>query len=427
MNTKKPDKKEFIKNILFCKWDHVFLKTALESNHVCHLVLDKYDAKSHDFNKELADKCASFITVSSFDSIEELSAVAGHFISSEIKIDFVVSNGEYGHYGAGLLGSIFEVPNINIHSVTSVRDKILMKKMAVDGGLRAASYTSIPDISDISNFKSKLRHLSYPLVLKPSNGVGTRYTYILKNDQDLKVAAEEISSNLCPPLYSRSFIIEEFIPGEEYNIDAVWLNGKPVLFSIAKYFSPVIQYKNSTVGLRILNKEDHEELYEELYSMNIKANKIFNIRNGLTHMQVLKEPGKPAVFTEIATRHCGGYGCEAIEKKWGIDNREAFIRILLGCEKSDLAFNETPHKHVGYFNVSPENPGVVVNSPNPEEIKKFNGVLEVKQCLFDGEDYANDYGCNWTMLVLVGTESIDKFHEIVNTVNEKFKYQTVGN
>lgn len=415
--------KKNTKRILFCKWDRVFLETAIRNGCECHLVLDRYDAKSHDFKQSLADQCTTFMTVSSFDSIEELSAIAGHYISSGIQFDFVVSNGEYGHYGAGLLGSLLNVPNIDIYSVACVRDKLLMKSVAENAGLLTAKSTAIPDISDTEYIDTISKNLPYPVVLKPSNGVGTRFTYKIHDKNELKVRAKEIIKELSPPLYSKSFIVEEYIQGEEYNIDAVWVDGDPVIFSVAKYFSPLIEFKNSIVGVIIQDRDENKELYDELYKLNIEANKAFRVSNGLTHMQVLKEKGKPAYFTEIATRHCGGYGCEAIEQKWGLDSREAYIELLLGASKESLRFKENQYKHVGYFNVSPSSSGVVTSSPNPDEIKEIPGVINVKQCLFDGEPYSNDYGCNWTMLVLVGAESEEAFHDVIRTVNERFKYQ----
>lgn len=95
----------------------------------------------------------------------------------------------------------------------------------------------IINLKDIADLKAE--NMRMPFVLKPNFGFFSLGVFIINNEEDLKEAQRELSSELSNEIYptevlsANSFIIEDYIKGEEYAIDSYYdEHGKVVLLNI---------------------------------------------------------------------------------------------------------------------------------------------------------------------------------------------------
>ncbi len=142
--------------------------------------------------------------------------------------------------------------------------------------------------------------LSYPLVVKPVDNMGGRGCMAVRTETDLAGAIESALSN------SRSgrVIIEEFMDGKEFSIEALVFDGEVHLTGLADrhiFFPPFFIEMGHTIPADI--DSDTEAALVEVFRQGIKS-------LGLTHGVAkgdLKYTSRGVMVGEIAGRLSGGY------------------------------------------------------------------------------------------------------------------------
>ena len=143
--------------------------------------------------------------------------------------------------------------------------------------------------------------LPLPLVLKPSVGFLSVGVYIVRSKEEWQAALDDIDKNFAkqcavfPDTVVRSemFVLEQFIEGEEYAVDAYYdAEGKPNIINIFHHI-----FKSETdVSDRLycMSKEIFEKNYGPFNQFLIDLNGVLNLRNFPMHVEfrVDKNSGK---------------------------------------------------------------------------------------------------------------------------------------
>jgi hypothetical protein len=145
------------------------------------------------------------------------------------------------------------------------------------------------------DFKS----LRLPLVLKPSVGFFSVGVYIIFNENDWKKALADIETNINAwkkdypenVIGKSLFIMEEYIEGEEYALDAYYdENGKAVILNILKHDFG----SDSDVSDRLYysGKRIIEENISPFTAFLDCVNRFFNVKNFPVHVELRVKNGK---------------------------------------------------------------------------------------------------------------------------------------
>jgi biotin carboxylase len=172
---------------------------------------------------------------------------------------------------------------------------------------------------------------NFPVVVKPVDNMGARGVQMVQNPSDLKAACEKALA------FSRSgsVIVEEFINGPEFSVDALVYQGRIHAFGIADrhiYFPPFFVELGHTfpscAGEKVLKD------VEEVFRQGIEA---LGIDNGAAKGDIF-HTGGGAVVGEIAARLSGGYMSGwTCPYACGVDITEAAMNIALGLPPGDLS------------------------------------------------------------------------------------------
>ena len=161
-----------------------------------------------------------------------------------------------------------------------------------------------------------LNQFKFPLIIKPRFGSGSRDVLVITTDNELK----EICKN--DKFTKEDFLIEEFINGIEYGLDAVVIDGKFHHILIREKQITPLPYRQAIANISI----------DEIPAISIYMQKIINrlqIDNCLLNADlIITQDGRPFII-ELATRPSGHYLSKFIEITTGINPTKEWINKSL--------------------------------------------------------------------------------------------------
>lgn len=176
-----------------------------------------------------------------------------------------------------------------------------------------------------SDFKAIAESISYPVMVKPCDGSGSRGASRVDRKEDLQKACEiAINSSL-----SHRGIIEQFIFGEEYGAETLVMNGEPHVFAIMKKWMTQPPYY-AELGHAIPN-DLPAEIDARAKECVKKAIHALGVNCGSVNMDMLITKEGNVHIVDIGARMGGNLiGSHIIKAGTGIDYMAAMIQNAVG-------------------------------------------------------------------------------------------------
>ncbi|MER7460028.1 ATP-grasp domain-containing protein [Micromonospora sp. NPDC126480] len=406
-------------NVLLLRYSGYWYGPLLARDARVYAVVTHSD--SEKLPASVADRFERIYRIGSYDSVEELNAVAADLIVSGVTIDRIASTTEYTQYAAGCLASLLDVPGFSIQSAANSRDKRLMKLHAQREGLATPRFHSLPDAGRDADLDAVVRTVGLPLVVKPANGWGASSTVKVDSREQLTDVLRNYRFE--SDLTSHHLVAEEYIEGVELHVDAIWRDNRPWLFCVSRYFKPLLQLwmSGGLNGSIVLPEEDFGELYARLLDFNTRLNKAFGISGGATHMEVFLEKGtERIVLTEMASRIGGGNISEMVGAYCGVDMREAWAHELLGGNPDVLDFHRGRFRYVGMMNVAPPRSGRLTAVPGRDELLAHPHVLGASVLYASGDEIEVHHPSAWCVMLIIGADSESELVSVAEDIETTF-------
>ncbi|HEX7307006.1 ATP-grasp domain-containing protein [Lentzea sp.] len=363
--------------------------------------------------------------ISSYDSLEELSAVAADLVTRGVEIDRVVSFPEFTQYAAGYLAHLLGLGHFTSSVALATRDKRVTKFRAAQAGVATARWYSIPDLAT-ADPAAIGKAVGFPLVLKPAGGWGTVSTVKVDGPAELAEALRTIAEDLPSPL-SAQFVAEEFIAGEEFHVDAVWRDGRPWTFHVSRYFSPRLQaWSGRTAhGSVLLRESEFPDLYAQLLKISTQLNAAVGVERGPTHLEVFREHGTGRLLvSEIASRVGGANVSDVVKALDGVHGGVVALHELFDGDRADLPFTPGPYPVVGGLCLVPERSGVIVSMPDRSELLAHPNVLDAVSYHRVGDHVDAAHPSDWCTLLVIGAETESDLERTALDLSEVFEIRT---
>lgn len=255
----------------------------------------------------LKDSLNEYYKVSSLENYDEVYRAVAFFIFKYGRIDWLESNNEYWLERDAALRTDFHITSgFQTSDMARIKYKSGMKPYYQAVGIATARYHLV---DNYENCKKFIDEVSYPVIVKPDNGVGAAHTYKLKNDDQLKAFLEEISHEDNGAVY----IMEEFLNAEVNSYDAI----------IDSNGDPLFETGNVTPNsiMDIVNNNDNSIYYivnnlpEDTRKAGRATVKSFGVKNRFVHFEFFRlledheGMGKKGdvVALEVNMRPCGGF------------------------------------------------------------------------------------------------------------------------
>jgi biotin carboxylase len=300
------------------------------------------------------------------DATYVLSALARAGLAN-LHYDAVLCANEYAVPLAALVASHYGCRGLPVDVAIRFRDKSVQKSTLRAAGVPVADCQVIEDITRPDDLPEIT---GGPMVLKPVAGVGTKLTTLVRDSAELRAVAGRVASTSS----LRTFLLERYIPNEEWIVDGIMHDGELVFYSMGYYPIPCMDTVAQQVSMEYarFDPEADKDIFEEGGALARRALGALGLTDGIFHMELFKPTdGGPLTFGECAARRGAAMYLEEVLWKFGVDLSEETVRAALGWEpRLDIKIRPGA---VGVTNVNAP-PGVVMSVPPIEEILAQPGV-----------------------------------------------------
>ncbi|MFE9500560.1 hypothetical protein [Streptomyces collinus] len=281
--------------------------------------------------------------------------------------DAVYSNDETAVVTAAAVGSLLGTASLSVSSAALFRDKSLAKAALRKAGVETADFVVIDDLCELPDdfvmpFDSG--------VLKPITGGATYYTTRVRSDADLQAEAERARAER----RFRTFVLEEFVPGEEWHANGILFDGKLLFMSVGGYQKTCLQTISGHEWLRtyVCDPVENADVYDRVRPFAEQVMSVLGLRTGIFHLELFHDQTTGRItFGECAARRGGGLVEEEIHHKFGVSLTKAALLCALG-EQPEVSVQVQPGA-VGSAYL-PYEPGVLVSHPSDDELTKLSNV-----------------------------------------------------
>lgn len=178
-------------------------------------------------------------------------------------------------------------------------NKALQREIMSTKGLPVPFFLRISN----ENFSDALiENLNFPIILKPVDNAGSRGVYKVSSKDEL---LDKINRSFSFSKYNSEIIIEEFIPGIEFTVEAIIVNSQISILGISEKKKPV---NNFTVSVELFYNspfvEKHRPEIEKITKEFLEA---CQFNNTITHTEIIYSYRDHKFYIVETTTRSGGF------------------------------------------------------------------------------------------------------------------------
>ena len=241
------------------------------------------------------------------------------------------------------------------------------------------------NVPTIKEYSIDSDNISFPVLVKPVDGSGSRGITICHNREELNDAYQKaIDSSK-----QKKALIEQYIEGREVTVFWLFVDGQYYLTAIGNRhvkhnqdgnIIPLpVGYTFPSVVLPKYQKEVEENAKRMFASVGVK--------DGMMFMQCKVKDGSCLVY-DIGYRLSGSIEYKILERVYGVDPLEMLIRFAVSgnMTKDDLTGKINPTEMLPSFNVSCLcAPGTIKDITGLEKVRAFPEVIDVVRAHYPGQ------------------------------------------
>lgn len=291
-----------------------FLRELKRQGHRV-LVLTQADALGYDWPRESLDEL--FAVVNIFDPKLVRDTVS--YVARHHAIDRIVALGEYDIEIGAALREHLQLPGIGVTVARNFRDKLAMRRVASEAGLRVPEFTPVFPYSALGAFMAAVPG---PWVLKPRTEASSNGIKVIQHPEELWRELDRLGDE------QSNYLLERFTPGDVYHVDGVVSEGKVLMARAHRYGTPILELhrRGGVYTSRALKRGD--ALERELQALNAQVVEALGLPFGVTHIEYIKSHADGALyFLEASARVGAGMIEEMVEAETGLNLWAEWARL----------------------------------------------------------------------------------------------------
>jgi biotin carboxylase len=215
------------------------------------------------------------------------------------------------------------IDGMSVEAAHNFRDKARMKKVLEAHELPCARHQLVTNDREAWEFAQRV---GYPLVMKPPAGAGARNTFRIDSEAALRETLQALPLRADEPA-----LLEEFMTGEEHSFDSVFVHGRPIWYSISRYFpTPLDVLRNPWIQwVVMLPREIDGPEYDTIRSVAARSLEALGMRTGLSHMEWFRKADGSVAVSEVAARPPGAQFTTLLSYAHDTDMYAAWARLMV--------------------------------------------------------------------------------------------------
>lgn len=252
----------------------------------------------------------------------------------------------------------------NPWTALSWRFKDLQKRTVGAAGIPVARSQFV---SDVRKTPTGLE-LRFPVVVKPNAAAGASHLRVARSPEEL-ASAMALAAQRTP---KRNYLLEEFVVGTEYQLDAVVEQGVLTFLSVSRCIvSPLQSLEAGFSTVYTVDEDQEPELYRAARELVQRSASALSVGSNVLHLEAFRDGDGDFVFGECGVRLGGVFNPELVKAKYGFDLAVVYLELLVGRTPS-LVPAKVPEVCCRIF--LPTREGVLRESISAEELLTLPGV-----------------------------------------------------
>ena len=240
-------------------------------------------------------------------------------------IDRIIALDDFDVEQASLLREHLRIPGLGETTARYFRDKLAMRVRAKEAGVLVPEFVHALNYDAVRSFMARVPP---PWILKPRSEAAAAGIKKVPTADELWRHLEALGDR------QAFFLLEQFVPGDIYHVDAVISERRVAFAAYHRYGSPPLDVAQGG-GLFITRTLPHRsDEVKELSLVNRQILGCLGLVRGVTHTELIRgrEDGK-LYFLETAARVGGAYIAEVIEAATGVNLWAEWAKIEIGSGK----------------------------------------------------------------------------------------------
>ncbi len=291
-----------------------FMKAVKDmGHHVLLLVPEKH--KDDPWPRDLIDE---FFVLPSLQKMPDVLYTVAWLMRGR-KVDTLVALDDFDVETAGLLRAHLRLPGQGETAARAFRDKLTMRELAREAGVRVPEYTRVVNYDELRDFMARVPS---PWVLKPRSEASAMGIRKLHEPEQLWRALDQLGDG------QSSFVLEQFVPGDVFHVDSLVNDGQPVFVYPSAYARPPmnVYHDGGVFGSRTLDRGS--DLAKALIEINARTLKALGMVRGANHAEFINGHADGELyFLECAARVGGANIAEMVEFASGVNLWAEWARI----------------------------------------------------------------------------------------------------
>jgi biotin carboxylase len=249
-------------------------------------------------------------------------------------IERIVALDDYDVEMAAILREHLRIPGMGSTTGRYLRDKLAMRLQADEHGILVPEFVHVLNYDRLREF---MERIPPPWILKPRTEAATFGIRKVPNSDELWSILEGMGDR------QSYYVLERFVPGDVYHVDAITYEREVLFAEVHKYGKPPfnVAHEGDIFTSRTLPRDSAE--VGELRELNKKLLDALNFVRGVTHTEFIKghEDGR-FYFLETAARVGGAYLVEMVEASTGINMWAEWAKVEVAGGKKP--YEVPPHQ-----------------------------------------------------------------------------------
>jgi biotin carboxylase len=285
-------------------------------------------------------------------------------VAQEHQADGIYPAAEACVVAAAQAAQAIGLPGVSPETATFMRDKLAMRQALDGAGVANVAYRAVTTAEDAN---AAALALGLPVIVKPADGNASKGVRQVEHIEDMVLAFTQ-AQGFAP---SGTVLIEEFVEGDEYNVDGMVFEGRYRLGGITgKERSPLPFRFDLGIFMPPLLDDETAQAVEDTVAQALSA---VGYHTGTSHVEIILSPRGPRIV-EMAGRPGGGrIPTDLVPMTYGMDFMADALRIVLGeapCESHQFERGTAV-----YWVPTPA--GVVISIEGADEARAIVGVEDV--------------------------------------------------